>query len=245
METPLEIYRLLAEETGPVVLATVLSVKGSSPGKPGFKMLVYPDSRIVGTVGGGNLELAVIDDALAALADNTAIIKEYSLTEGETGMWCGGKATVVIEPHAPPTRLWIFGYGNLGREVHALLDALPFSPIVMHDNEVDGIASRAITWNTLEPFPEVSAQDFVLVLTMDADIELAIIQRVASIAPQYIGVIGSKTKGGKLRKKLSEAGVDPDSLNLHLPVGLAIGAENAKEIAISIVAELIKEQHGA
>ena len=40
----------------PCVLATVIGFKGSTPRKPGAKMLVYADGRSEGTVGGGAME---------------------------------------------------------------------------------------------------------------------------------------------------------------------------------------------
>lgn len=51
------------------VLATVVNTEASSPGRVSFKMLVYPDGHIQGTVGGGLLEANVIVEAKRALAD--------------------------------------------------------------------------------------------------------------------------------------------------------------------------------
>lgn len=245
METPLEIYRILADGPGAVALATIVSIKGSSPGKPGFKMLVYPNGKTVGTVGGGNLEQAVIKDSLAAIeAGQQPVLKEYSLTKQGLGMWCGGEALVLIEPLAATAKLWIFGYGNLGREVCRLLSGLHFATVVLHDDNVAGMDSVVFDWESLSPFPEVGTDDYILALVMDAEIELAIVEQVASANPKYIGIVGSKTKGAKIKKKLVEAGIEVDQLNLHIPVGLPIGAQTTTEVAISIVAELVKENHG-
>jgi len=245
METQLDIYRLLLEEPGPVVLATVVGVKGSTPGKLGFKMLVYPDGRKYGTVGGGLLEELVIAAAQEALAAGIPVLKQYSLTEDATGMWCGGEATVLLEPHSPPATLWIFGFGNLGNEVHALLGGLPFKPVFIHDQPVPGESSAAIDWQALSPFPEIGAADYILLLTLDAERELEIITKAAAAQPRFIGVVGSKTKAAKLRAALDGRGLDAGALYLHCPVGLDIGSKTVKEIAISIVAELIKEHNAA
>jgi xanthine dehydrogenase accessory factor len=50
-------------------LATVIRAQGSVPRHPGSKMLVYPDRRIVGTVGGGAMESLVVGEAIACIAD--------------------------------------------------------------------------------------------------------------------------------------------------------------------------------
>ena len=241
METPLEIQHAYCAAAGPVVLATVAAVKGSSPGKPGFKMLVMGNGETRGTVGGGNLEQEVIKDALGLLGTRDPVLKSYGLNLQDTGMWCGGQVTVLLEPSTPAPHLWIFGYGNLGREILELMPALPFQPVVLHQDAVRGADHRVIDWASLEPFPEVAASDFVLVLTLDADLEMELIIRLAGNPPRYIGVMGSKAKALRMRKQLGERGVDVDTLNLHMPVGMPIGARSPKEIAVSIAAELIRE----
>jgi xanthine dehydrogenase accessory factor len=243
MDSQLDIYRRLLEDTGPVVVATVVSVQGSTPGKLGFKMLIYPDGRKYGTVGGGFLEEQVIAAALEVLEAGIPVLKEYSLTEDATGMWCGGAASVLLEPHLPPATLWIFGYGNLGAEVYALLGGLPFRAVVIHDQQIPGVNSTVIDWEKLSPFPEVKAADYVVLLTLDAERELEIVTKLAAAQPRYLGVVGSRTKAAKLRAALEQRDIDVKALNLHCPVGLDIGSKTAKEIAISIVAELIRENN--
>ncbi len=61
---------LAAQANGtPVVLATVVKARGSVPRHAGSKMLVYADGRIRGTIGGGEMESRVIQEALGALTD--------------------------------------------------------------------------------------------------------------------------------------------------------------------------------
>lgn len=243
MEAPLNILNSLSSSSEAVVLATIVSVEGSSPGKPGFKMLVYGGGRSIGSVGGGSLEQAVKDDAAGLMGQELPQLKKYDLTEKATGMWCGGKVQVLLEPFSPAPRLWIFGYGNVGKEVYDLVAGLPFSTAVIHHEKVEAIVLDAINWKTLEPWPEISQGDFVLLLTMDAELEFEILAKVSQAKPRYIGVIGSDRKAAKLKALLSEEGINLENLNLHMPVGLPIGAKTAREIAISIVAELIKVRH--
>ena len=98
MEAQVEIFEKLARPTGPMVLVTVVETKGSSAGKPGFKMLVLGDGKTLGTVGGGNVELEAIKDCKAILESGKPVLKEFGLTETATGMWGGGKATFLFEP---------------------------------------------------------------------------------------------------------------------------------------------------
>jgi len=63
-----EILAALRKQGAPAVLATVIRISGSSPGKPGFKMLVSDKGEVLaGTVGGGILEAACAKKALQVL----------------------------------------------------------------------------------------------------------------------------------------------------------------------------------
>lgn len=81
-------------------VVTVMSTKGSVPRGPGAKMIVYPDRSIIGSIGGGCSEAAVIWDAMSIIGTGGYLIKNIDLTgdvaENE-GMVCGGIMEVLIE----------------------------------------------------------------------------------------------------------------------------------------------------
>ena len=61
----------------------------------------------------------------------------------------------------------------------------------------------------------------------------------------YIGMIGSSRKRNIIYEKLLEEGFTQEDLSrVHSPIGLDIGAETPEEIAVSIVAEMIKVRRG-
>ncbi|MFY9140565.1 MAG: XdhC family protein [Thermacetogeniaceae bacterium] len=77
------------------VLVTLCSTKGSTPRKAGAKMLVYPDGKIKGTIGGGELEYRAINKALEVMKKKESILWETELIELE--MVCGGVCTLYLE----------------------------------------------------------------------------------------------------------------------------------------------------
>lgn len=82
-------------------LATIISTKGSVPRKAGAKMIVWPDGRILGSVGGGCSEAEVIHTALDVIRTGTYQIQSVDLTGSvaeDEGMVCGGTMEVLIEP---------------------------------------------------------------------------------------------------------------------------------------------------
>lgn len=77
------------------VLVTLCSTDGSTPRKAGAKMVVYEDSSIVGTIGGGSLEYIAIKKAQEIFNTGKSVYWQCDL--GDLGMACGGQGTVLLE----------------------------------------------------------------------------------------------------------------------------------------------------
>ena len=93
---------MAASDTGrPVVLATIVRAKGSTPRGVGSRMLIDPARGSIGTVGGGCGEAEVVEAARLALADGRARVVRVDLTE-DLYSWspavCGGVFDVLLEP---------------------------------------------------------------------------------------------------------------------------------------------------
>src|SRR5690349_19634645 len=96
-----EANRLLTAQT-PFVLATVVGTKGSTPQKPGAKLLVRDDGTIAGTLGGGCVEADVWAEARRILKEGGApSVESFTLTDelaAESGLVCGGTMRILIDP---------------------------------------------------------------------------------------------------------------------------------------------------
>ncbi|VEF48281.1 xanthine dehydrogenase [Bacillus freudenreichii] len=82
-------------------VATIIRTKGSTPRDIGAKMIIYPDGKIFGTIGGGCGEGEVIEKAFTVMKMRRPIQHQVDLTEGllyEDGGICGGIMDVFIEP---------------------------------------------------------------------------------------------------------------------------------------------------
>lgn len=97
-------FEAAVEARRPVVLATIVRAKGSTPRGVGSRMAIEPGSGAVGTIGGGCGEAQVLDEARAALAERRARVLRVDLTE-DLYSWspavCGGCFDVLLEPWAP------------------------------------------------------------------------------------------------------------------------------------------------
>jgi len=82
-------------------LSTIISSKGSLPMSEKTKMLVTPEGKIIGTVGGGCLEADVWTEARRVMEEGKSSIQQFILTEkyaGESGLNCGGVVEILTEP---------------------------------------------------------------------------------------------------------------------------------------------------
>ena len=109
----------LIREGKTVALCTVVESKGSTPRHQGSKMLVFPAGKILGTVGGGEIENRVIAEALDAIKIGKTRIVRYEMVDpakGDAGV-CGGHVEVYVEPYLPAPLVLIVGGGHVGKAV--------------------------------------------------------------------------------------------------------------------------------
>ncbi|MBN1668477.1 MAG: XdhC family protein, partial [Anaerolineales bacterium] len=117
------------------VLCIITASQGSTPRGRGSKMLVYPDGSFIGTVGGGEVENRVIQEALQALRDGQPRNLEYAMSapeRGDPGV-CGGQLEVYVEPILPKPTLALIGAGHVGKAVAHLAHWLGFRVVVNDD----------------------------------------------------------------------------------------------------------------
>src|SRR5512147_484942 len=116
-------------------LCTGVASQGSTPRHVGSKMLVYPDGRFLGTVGGGDLEHRVLDEAWISMTDGQARLLTYNMSDpsrGDPGV-CGGQVEVFVEPILPAPLIVVIGAGHVGKAVVHLAKWLGFRVAVSDD----------------------------------------------------------------------------------------------------------------
>ncbi len=247
--------RALAEGQ-PVALATVVRDRGSTPRHSGARMVIWPDGRAVGTVGGGTLEQRVIEDARAVLADGRTRLSNYVFSTREedkdtsVGL-CGGSVDVTIEKLEPEPTLLIIGAGHIAQPLAAMATAIDMRVIVVDDRADYAARDRFPTaaqvhivqydekTETLSQLPvTITPATHVVVATWGWD--LPALAQVLTARPAYVGLVSSKTKWRTIAERLKAQGVSPEALaGVHAPIGLDLGAETPPEIALAILAEIL------
>jgi xanthine dehydrogenase accessory factor len=240
----------------PVVVATLVRDSGSVPRRTGAKMLIFPDGSFRGTVGGGIFELLVIRDALAALKAGRSTTRSYSFNPKGVdvdafGAVCGGRAEVFLEVVMPRDRMLIVGGGHCGRALAKAASLIDDFSLVVADDRPEFARPDDFPFPNVErvihtppdysALPDPDQRTYVILVSKGFLTDEAALRRVINSPAAYIGMIGSLRKRAAVYDKLRATGItDAQLARVHAPIGLEIGAESPEEIAISILAEVIK-----
>jgi xanthine dehydrogenase accessory factor len=239
----------------PVVLCTIVSSQGSTPRNLGSKMLVYQDGGILGSVGGGEMESRVIEEALASLENGKARLVSYALADparGDPGL-CGGTVEVFVEPMMPTPTILVVGGGHVGRAVVWLARFLDFRVVLADDREEfcteDAVpGADAYLPGGLEDLSKrmtISPYTYAVLTTRNVKVDLAVLPGLLAAEPGFVGVIGSRRRWKITRAGLLESGVPASQVDRVIsPVGLELNAETPEEIAVSILSEIIMLRRG-
>jgi xanthine dehydrogenase accessory factor len=237
--------------------ATVVGTKGSTTGRIGFKILVGENGNILaGNLGGGCSEGAVIEQALEAMKDGKPRSMSILLEEeekGGIGANCGGSMEILIEPVVPKNQLIVFGGGgerSIAGPLVRLAKVLNFQVTVVDpgaskdlypeaDNLVEDFTENAI------PKLRINRETSVVIVTKHKYDEPAL-KSVISEDCGYLGLVSSHHRASALFKEMKEKGQATDSelRKVRVPIGLDIGAQSYEEIALSILAEIVKFKRG-
>lgn len=84
-----------------IAIATVVSMAGSAPRRPGAKLAVSEGGELAGSVSGGCVEPAVVQAAMEVIEDGKPQMLEFGISEEENfekiGLACGGTIRVFVE----------------------------------------------------------------------------------------------------------------------------------------------------
>jgi len=228
-----EDFAQVAREDGRAALVTV--VQGEHLGA---KLLVRTDGTAEGTLGDPELDKQGVSDA------EELMWAERSEVRGD----------LFIDVTNPDPRIVIFGAVEYARHLSALARVCGWRPYVVDPrarfatperfpDAVDVVAA----WPE-EAFEQLGAPDkatYIVILTHDPKLDDATLLTVLGSDVPYIGAMGSKRAQADRRERLLAAGVcDEDQARISAPVGLDLGATDARETALSIMAELAAVRHG-
>jgi len=164
------------------------------------------------------------------------------------------KTAIFVEPVIPLSQLIIVGAGHIGEALCKVAASVDFEVTMIDNRDEMALSSRfpdasEIICDDLNSALQrltISPETYVVIVTQGHRTDVEALRACIHSNAAYIGVIGSKRKTMLMRKKfLDEQWATEEEWNyIHAPVGIGIHAKTVNEIAISIIAELIKKRYG-
>ena len=228
----------------PFALATVVWRQGPSSSQLGSRAIITTSGELTGWIGGACAEPSVIRQAREVITDGQPRLlllgspeelpsgARFSghLPDGMTvvpiSCQSEGALEVYVEPVLPVPRLVVVGRSPMA---HALTEL-----------------AQVIGWQTvLRDWTEFADSDIdersiVVVATQGHGDEEAV-ERAVRARPSYLGLVASRKRGEALLGYLADRGVPPEQLeHVRVPAGLDLGKTSHVEIAVAILAELVR-----
>jgi xanthine dehydrogenase accessory factor len=232
----------IKQKGGSAILATLVSVDGDFPKGEGSKVLIKPSGEKVGSLlGGVELEKKILREGEAQLKEKEP--KVLVLRHEDR------KMEVLLEPVCSEPTIYIFGGGHISEQLAPLAKKVHFKVVVVDDREMFANRERfpeadeVIVSEFEKCFDRLNIDDssYIIIVTRGHLYDGFVLEQAVKTNARYIGMIGSKKKIKTLYEILVKKGISKETLNrVHAPIGLDINSETPEEIAVSIVAQLIK-----
>jgi xanthine dehydrogenase accessory factor len=231
---------------GRAVRVTRLPAGAGSVDLGGPRFVVFDDGRVVGTMGGTGLDSEAVEHARQRLRLGGS--RTHTLVSGNQPL------DAFFEVFGPGTLLAIVGAGTIAEALSHVGRLLGMRVVI-----IDGRARFA----TKERFPdaeeirvgmpseEVTAlphgpDSAIVVVSHDYKFDVPVLKAALETPAGYIGMLGSRRRGGAILDMLEAEGVSRDAIaRIHTPIGLDIGAQTAAEIAVAIAAEIVATRTGS
>lgn len=224
----------------PFVTITFLEGPANSVNK---KILLGADGAVVGN-------LAVPEEVPAELIDQA---KEFLANEKSGTVTLADDSLVFIEAHPLPPKLFIIGAVQLSDPLIAIANTIGFDTYLIDPRTAFATEERfPHVGKLIQEWPQEALEKYdldksayIVVLTHDPKLDDPALLIALTSKASYIGALGSKRTNEKRIARLREAGLTENQLaRLHAPIGLDLGGRSSSEIAVSIMAEIIKVRNG-
>jgi xanthine dehydrogenase accessory factor len=245
-QSPKKTLRLLTEllksidEHRSVAMVTVVKATGDYAASLGRRALVWLDREPLGNLNLGALESRALADGNEALTQRRPQMLIYE----------NGQVELFVEVQRRPPTLIIVGAGHVAQPLATLGKLIDFEVVVIDDRpqyanverfpQADHVIAAPFR-PALRDWP-IDADTFIVLVTRGHSHDVDSLLEVIDSPARYIGMIGSKRRVRAVFDLLEqEQGILREKFDrVYAPIGLDIGAESPAEIAVCIIAEIIK-----
>ena len=252
-----EIEEELRRAGKPFALATVVRVERPTSAKPGAKAVITADGSLSGWIGGSCTEPAVRREAKKALQDGEPRLLRLCEPEAmgqapqegviEVALTCvsGGTLEIYIEPQLAEPRLIVIGHQATAESLATIGKAAGFKITVLGHGIIRkqfpdaDVLIDELDYSHLQFSPQSS-----VVVTSHGNYDEESLQIALQSEASYVALIASEKRAQEVNAYLRGAGVSNEDLaRLRSPAGIDLGGHAPGEIALSVVAEIVRSRH--
>jgi xanthine dehydrogenase accessory factor len=230
------------QKGGSALLATLISVNGDFPKGEGLKVLMkVSGEKVSSLLGGAEVGKEILKEGDGLLKEKRPKVLILS-SENR-------KMEILLEPIFSEPTVYLFGGGHISEQVAPLAKKVHFKVVVIDDREMfanrnrfpDGDEVIVSEFENCFDKLNIDESSYLVIVTRGHLYDGFVLEQALKTNAPYIGMIGSKKKIRTLYQNLIEKGIAKETLErVHAPIGIDINSETPEEIAVSIVAELIK-----
>jgi xanthine dehydrogenase accessory factor len=247
MSTLSEELARISEQGGSGVLATIVEVEGNDRVEAGAKCLVVDGKVKANTVADARILQAIVRDSVAILNDEKSKLVAIEIPDG-------GKLQVFFEVMLEPPKLIVVGAGHIAVPLVQIAKVLDFHVTVIDDRllyanrERFPMADEVLVGDMAQMLKEMTLTPscYIVLITRGHKYDEPCLREILHSKAKYIGMIGSKRRikacfqRFRDEEKITEEVIE----RVYAPIGLDIATETPPEIALSILAEVIKVRRG-
>lgn len=237
----------ISEQGLSAVLATVVEAEGNDRVEAGAKCLVVDGKIKAETVGDPRALQAIVRDSEAVLNDEKSKLVALQIPDG-------GKLQVFFEVMLAPPKLIVVGAGHIAVPLVQIAKVLDFHVTVIDDRllyanrERFPAADEVLVGDMARMLKEmtISPSCYIVLITRGHKYDEPCLREILHSKAKYIGMIGSRRRikacfqRFRDEEKIAEEVIE----RVYAPIGLDIATETPPEIALSILAEVVKVRRG-
>lgn len=238
----------ISERGAAAVLATVIEVTGNDQVEPGAKCLIRDGQVQFETVRNPRVLQAILAESALHLREEKSKLATVAIPGSE------GKLEVFFEVMPAPLKLVVVGAGHIAVPLVKMAKVLDFYVIIIDDR---------LAYANRERFPDadevlvgdmagmlkemtITQSTYIVLITRGHKYDEPCLREIIYSQAKYIGMIGSKRRiKACFQRFRDEEKIAEDVISrVYAPIGLDIATETPPEIALSILAEVVKVRRG-
>lgn len=236
------------EEGGSAVLATVVEASGNGLTQPGDKCLVRDGRVTAGAIRHPGLLQAILKEVELRLKEERSKLVTLQLPEERA------RVDVFFDVMASAPKLFVVGAGHIAVPLVKIAKLLGFHVTVIDDRllfanrerfpDADSVLVGDMA-EKLKGLP-IGSSTYIVLITRGHKYDEPCLREIIHRAARYIGMIGSKRRVKACFQRFrDEEKIAAEVIErVHAPIGLDINAETPEEIALAIMAEIVKVRRG-